>query len=182
MEWDLWPQAKGSHGSTRPPGRMVDAFKSASASQKSTRRQGEDSPEARWCHTNCRNSQSLPGTAVMVLAVETTPQQSALLRVTLVACVNAAGLIGLTAWGWIGSTIFLLCGGGMDASGLNEPILPFMVRWGSAMVGFGLILLILPLIKNRPRCQRAPWSWMIRVLVSSSLVIAAGWIPVVLSK
>lgn len=97
------------------------------------------------------------------------------MRVLLVACINAAGLIGLVAWGWIGATIFLLCGGGMDASGIEEPILPYMLKLGSWGLGFGFLLALLPWIKNRPRCRTAPWSWMLRVLLSSAVVFAFGW-------
>ncbi len=87
----------------------------------------------------------------------------------------SAGLLGFLAWGWVAATIFLLMGGGLQ-SPAEEPVLSFMLPWGTPLFVLGSLASLFAWTLNAPRLREAPWRWMLRVQLSSVAPCIVGWL------
>lgn len=105
-------------------------------------------------------------------STESPPKAPLASRLLFALAGYSAGTLAILAWGWIAGAVFLLLGGG-DA---EEPILPFMMTWASALAAPGLLAGILMVIADRPRCSQPPWRWMQALIWTASFGCALGWL------
>jgi len=87
----------------------------------------------------------------------------------------SSGLLGFLAWGWVAATIFLLMGGGLQGPA-EEPVLSFMLPWGTPLFVLGSLASLFAWILDAARIRAAPWRWMVRVQLSSVVPCIAGWL------